>query len=81
MDIKITVLEQVIKWLVGGEAFKMIAYMVGELMDEDKSNDEKREAVKEYVMPYVKEIGKFLLSTAIAFAVDKAKSELAKANQ
>lgn len=80
MDIKIIVLEKVIKWLTGGEAFSMITAMVGKLMDEDKTNDEKREEVKDFVMPFLTEIGKFILSTAIAFAVDKAKAELVKDN-
>ena len=79
MDIKLVALEGVIKWLVGGDAFRVIVQMVTDLMDEDLSNDEKRAKVKDVVMPMVSGIGKFLLSTAIAFAVDKAKEELANA--
>lgn len=78
MDIKLVVLDRVIKWLVGGDAFKMIADMVKSLMSDDKTNDEKRNEVKDMVMPILTEVGKFALSTAIAFAVDKAKAELAK---
>ncbi len=78
MDIKITVLEKVISWLVGGDAFEIITKMVLSLMDDDKTNDEKRAEVKDVVMPLMGTIGKFILSTAIAFAVDKAKMEIAE---
>ena len=79
MDIKIVVVEQAIKWLVGGEPFKIITRMVADLMNKDMTNDEKRDAVKRVVMPLVSGIGQFLLSTAIAFAVDKLKEEVANA--
>ena len=78
MDIKLIVLERVIKWLVGGEAFKIITGLVGSLMDQDKTNDDKRNEVRDIVMPILSSVGKFILNTAIAFAVDKAKAELAK---
>lgn len=80
MEIKIIVLERVLKWLVGGDAFRLITSMVGKLMDEDKTNDEKRAEVKNVVMPYLTVIGQFILSTAIAFAVDKAKIEIEKSS-
>ena len=79
MDIKLVVIESAIKWLVGGEPFKVITMMVADLMDEDMTNDEKRQRVKDVVMPMVSGIGKFLLSTAIAFAVDKLKEEVLNA--
>lgn len=78
MEIKLIVLERVIKWLTGGEAFEVITSMVNSLMDEDKTNDEKRAEVKKVVMPMLSKLGKLILSTAIAYAVDKAKAELAK---
>ena len=76
MDYKVLVLEKLIAWLVGGQAFEIIVGMVKSLMDDDKTNDEKRNEVKEVVTPMLSEVGKFVLSTAIAFAVDKAKAEL-----
>ena len=79
INIKIVALEAVIKWLVGGRAFKTITNMVATLMDEDLTNDEKRQAVKDVVLPMVTAVGKMLLSTIIAYAVDKAKMELADA--
>lgn len=75
---KVAILEKIIKWLVGGDAFTLITEMVAVLMDEDKTNDEKRKIVKDAVMPIAKNVGKFLLSTAIAYAVDKAKEATIK---
>ena len=76
MDYKVLVLEKLIAWLVGGQAFEIIVGMVKSLMDDDKTNDEKRNEVKEVVPPMLSEVGKFVLSTAIAFSVDKIKAEL-----
>ena len=76
MDYKVLVLEKLIAWLVGGQAFEIIVGMVKSLMDDDKTNDEKRAEVKEVVMPMLSKVGKAVLGTAIAFSVDKIKAEL-----
>ena len=67
--------------LMGGEATKMIKELVTSLMDDDYTNDEKRMFVKQRVSPYLGKVGKLFLSTAIAFAVDYLKIEIAKKSQ
>lgn len=76
MDFRATVIEGVLKWFISGKAFKEIVNLVEILMDEEATNDEKRSTVRANVMPLVKETGKWLLNTVIAYAVDKYKVEL-----
>ena len=64
--------------LMGIAATELIKDLVEYLWSEDLSNDEKREYVKERVLPYVGKVGEVFLSTAIAFAVDFLKAEVAK---
>ena len=77
-DFKIATMRKVITWLMGGDAFNMVTQLVSGLMDSSKSNENKRKEVKEKVAPYVNEIGKFVLNSAIAFAVDSLKKSLLK---
>lgn len=75
MDFKAKMIGYFLKLLVSGQAFKVITEMVGTLMNVDKTNDDKRKEVKDAVMPFVSDFGKFFLSTAIAYTVDKYKVE------
>jgi len=76
----IGIIEQMIKALMGGDVMATIEKMVDDLMNEDLTNDEKRTKVKEVVSPLLNDIAKFFLSSAIAFAVDSLKAELAERN-
>ena len=43
--IKIAFLERAVKWLAGGEAFDLAKILVAQMVDQDMSGEEKREAV------------------------------------
>ena len=69
-------LEAIYKMMIGGEAYDVVVLGVEALMDEDMTNDEKRQIVKDAVMPIAKELGKAFLSAIIAFAVASLKAQM-----
>ena len=71
-------LEAIYRIMIGGEAYDVIVLGAKALMDEELSNDEKRQLVKDAVMPIAKELGKTFLSAIIAFAVSSIKAEMTK---
>ena len=78
VELKYKGIEFLYKILVSGEAYKEIVKLASGLMDEDKTNDEKRKEVKDAVMPMVRSFGKFILSSVIAFIVDMIKLNIEK---
>ena len=75
-EIYMKALESIYKIITGGKAYDLIIETVSGLMDEDYSNDEKRQMVKDAVMPFVNEFGKAMLSAVIAFAVSSLKTQM-----
>ncbi len=69
-------LEAIYKIMAGGDAYDLIVETATILMGEDKTNDEKRQLVKDAVMPILNDLGKAFLSAIIAFAVASIKAQM-----
>lgn len=75
-DIYMKALEAIYKIIAGENAYNLIVETATTLMDESYSNDEKRQMVKDAVMPLIKDFGKIMLSSIIAFAVSSIKAQM-----
>ena len=69
-------LEAIYKIMAGGDAYDLIVETATILMGEDKTNDEKRQLVKDAVSPILNDLGKAFLSAIIAFAVASIKAQM-----
>ena len=65
-----------IGFFVGGDAMGMIEDLVKIYDDKDMANDDKRKAVKAEVMPFVRAMGKELVSVAIALFVTLLRMQI-----
>ncbi len=72
----IVTMQGILNFFIGGDAAEMIDELVDTYMDKDMSNDEKRKAVKAKVMPFVRTVGKELVSLAIAMAVTALRLQI-----
>ena len=75
-SILIKTLETIYKMFIGQDVYKIIVNMVTVLMNEDFTNDEKREKVKDKVAPLLNTIGEAFLSAIIAFVVSSLKNKI-----
>lgn len=76
----IKTLELIYKAMSGKEAYDVMVLGATALMDEDLTNDEKRDLVKAAVMPIIRELGKAWLSVIIAFIVKSVQLKMEKEN-
>ena len=76
MDLKVFLLERVIKWLIGGAAFDYIKTSVELINNEDMTGEEKRAKVVEDAKKLFGNLATFLINLAIEVAVTSLKAKL-----
>lgn len=64
--------------LLGGNIFEVVKNLVKGYMDDDIPGADKKKAIKKQIMPLLSAVGKLILSSAITFAVDSLRAEIAK---
>ncbi len=73
---KITILEQVIKWLTAGDIYEIIKKQVSAFMDADLTGDEKRARVQGLVQPILRTVAPFIVNLLIEVAVTTLKNQM-----
>ena len=80
MNIKLIVLERVVKWLVGGDLFTFIVETVEAINDSTISNNEKRAYVLKKAKEMFGDVVTVLVNLAIEVAVLALKAKISNAN-
>ena len=76
MDLKLFFLNNIIKWLIGGELFNYIRSWVEVVNNEDLTGEEKRAKVLAEVKKLGGTVATFLVNLAIEAAVTSLKAKL-----
>lgn len=76
MDLKLFFLNNIIKWLIGGDAFDYIRGAVAVINNSEMSGDEKRAKVLADTKKLFGNVATFLINLAIEAAVTSLKAKL-----
>jgi hypothetical protein len=80
VNIKVTILERVVKWLVGGDLFQFISDTVVAVNDSSISGEEKRAYVLKKAKEFFGDVVTVLANLAIEVAVIALRAKLEKEN-
>lgn len=75
-EIKLTMLEKLVAWLTGGQAYRQIKAVVETFMDADIPGEEKRKKVQSIVMPLFHSVSSVIINIAIEVAVAALRKEI-----
>ena len=74
--IKISFLERAVKWLAGGEAFDLAKILVAQMVNQDMTSEQKREAVFGLLTEKISGLSTVIINIMLEVAVLVVKSQI-----